>query len=94
MLYVYGLPALDVYSVLVKPPLGDCHVAFVPDVAVNTWPTVGALAALTATVVVAVRSEFAVMVFVASVSVLLVNVSTPSSVDNVPEVVGIVKITV
>jgi hypothetical protein len=51
---------------------GDCHVAALELVAVSTWPAAGAVAALTLTLVVALLSEFAVMVFVASVMVLLV----------------------
>lgn len=43
----------------VWPPEGVCHVAAVPEVAVSTCPVVGAVAALTATVVVAEFNPFA-----------------------------------
>lgn len=78
----------------VMPPLNVCHVAVVEDVAVNTWPFVGAVAPETDTSVVALFKSDAVKVFVAPVIVLFVSVSVVLRATSVSVLVGSVKVPV
>lgn len=87
--------AVSVFSVEIPPVVGVCQVAAVPEVAVSTWPAVGAVAANTSIAVVADNNCFAAIVFVVLVRVLFVIVcasAKAATVSVVPPKLGNVRV--
>ena len=91
-------------SIILSAPVGvqavlitavdDCQVAAVQEVAVNTCPVVGAVAALTLTSVVALFNNEAVTVLLVPVNVLFVSVSVPHRVVKLQSLKAALKLAV